>query len=337
MKPISITNQSAEEQEIAELELTARIEKKRDWYVKDYLQYVAIDKSLSRRTVKEYTDDLRIFFDFMASSSSQRDFVLKNIDMRTVREFLAHLKLKLQYSANGLNRKIASLRGYFHFLEMNQIIDTSPMNDIGTAKNGRLLPKVLTEKEVSAILTRAKQRISEKRDWNAVRDWAILELFYASGIRLAELVSIDLTDINFDNLSLCVTGKGNKQRFVFINESTSQAVQQYIACRPETKCQALFLNRFRARLSRRAVEIMFDKIKEEAGVFREASPHTMRHSFATHMLEGGSDLVTIKELLGHSSLSTTQIYTNISRQQMHETYKNSHPRKWKVVFDEYSS
>ncbi len=152
-------------------------------------------------------------------------------------------------------------------------------------------------------------------------------MFYATGMRLAELVGLNLSDLDFEQMSLRVTGKGNKQRMVFMNQSAVKALRIYLACRPNTRTDALFLNRFRDRLSRRAVELMFEKLKNEAGLQKAASPHTLRHSFATHMLEGGSDLVTIQELMGHQSLSTTEIYTNLSRQKMREVYDASHPRK----------
>lgn len=298
----------------------------RGYYVEDFLLHITVERSLGRRTVREYEHDLKIFFDFL-EPYLQEELRLDTIDTRTVREFLAYLRRDKNYSANALNRKIACLKSFFRFLESEEIIDSSPMKKIQSARDGRLLPKVLTEDEVELLLETAENRIeSSKNPEFALRDLAILELFYATGIRLAELVGLDMHHLDLDRQNMHVTGKGNKQRYVFINDTATRALRNYLNVRPSRKSNAVFLNRFGDRLSRRAVELMFAKILKEADIEKSASPHTLRHSFATHMLEGGSDLVTIKELLGHENLSTTQVYTNISRARMRDVYHDSHPR-----------
>lgn len=304
-----------------------RLDRARGWYVEDFLEHLAVERNLSRRTVHEYEADLRLFFEFF-TPYLEDGLTLEGMDERTLREFLSYLRLQRDYTPQGLNRKIACLKSYFRFLEKEGHIRSSPMDRIRSARGGRLLPKVLSQDEVERILRTACERMAEKPgEWGPVRDRAILELFYATGIRLAELVGLNLSDLNLPEKTLLVTGKGNKQRMVFLNEAALAAVSTWLACRPRTRTDALFLNRFRDRLSRRAVELMFDKIKAEAGLEKAASPHTLRHSFATHMLEGGSDLVTIQELMGHQSLSTTQVYTNLSRERMRAVYESSHPRK----------
>ena len=159
------------------------------------------------------------------------------------------------------------------------------------------------------------------------RDRAILELFYATGMRISELVGLNLMDINFNEKTLKVTGKGNKQRIVIMNESAAEALREWLVHRPHTVDRAVFLNLRGRRISARAIEYMFAKRMIAAGINREATPHTLRHSFATHLLEGGADLMTIKELLGHESLATTQIYTNISLTHMKSVYRDAHPRE----------
>lgn len=304
-----------------------RLDRARGWYVEDFLEHLAVERNLSRRTVHEYEADLRLFFEFF-TPYLEDGLTLEGMDERTLREFLSYLRLQRDYTPQGLNRKIACLKSYFRFLEKEGHISSSPMDRIRSARGGRLLPKVLSQDEVGRILRTACERMAEKPgEWGPIRDRAILELFYATGIRLAELVGLNLSDLNLPEKTLLVTGKGNKQRMVFLNEAALAAVSTWLACRPRTRTDALFLNRFRDRLSRRAVELMFDKIKAEAGLEKAASPHTLRHSFATHMLEGGSDLVTIQELMGHQSLSTTQVYTNLSRERMRAVYESSHPRK----------
>jgi integrase/recombinase XerC len=296
------------------------------YYVQDYLTYLSVERTLSTRTIHEYEQDLAIFLGFM-EPFLQEDLTLAGIDARTIREFLAHLRKDRKYSANALNRKIACLKGYFRYLESEGVITASPLARIKSAKEGRLLPKVLSESEVENLLSTAEEpRPNSDNPVLAARDSAIMELFYAAGLRLSELVGLDLGDVNRELLTLRVLGKGNKERIVFINQAALNAVDQYLRVRPAVKTTAIFLNRFGNRLSQRAIQLMFAATLERSKVTRKASPHTLRHSFATHMLEGGSDLVTIKELLGHESLQTTQIYTNISRARMRDVYNDSHPR-----------
>ena len=289
----------------------------------DYLTYLSVERTLARRTIHEYEQDLRLFLDYLAPFFEE-ELTLEGIDTRTVREFLAFLRNKKSYTPSALNRKIASLKGYFKFLEAEGHLQSSPMQRISSAKEGRLLPKVMSEQEVEVLLDNpAEEKLSPEL---AARDQAILELFYCAGLRLSELVGVNLHDIDWEKLHLRVTGKGNKQRFVFLTEHAATAIQNYLKLRSH-KAEALFLNRFGQRISTRAVQILFRKRMSQAQLQRKASPHTLRHSFATHLLEGGSDLVTIKELLGHESLQTTQIYTNISRRKMREVYDQAHPRQ----------
>lgn len=295
----------------------------RDYYLPDYLTHLAVERTLARRTIHEYEQDLRLFFEYLAPFLAE-DLTLGGIDTRTIREFLAHLRTRKNYTAAAMNRKIASLKGYFKFLEAEGYIASSPMQRIQSAKEGRLLPKVMSEQEVGTLLDGgAEEKLSPELQ---ARDQAILELFYSSGLRLSELVGVNLHDLDWDKLHLRVTGKGNKQRFVFLSPHAASAIQDYLKLRTH-KSEALFLNRFGERISPRAVQILFKKRMTGVQLQRKASPHTLRHSFATHLLEGGSDLVTIKELLGHESLSTTQIYTNISRRKMRDVYDQAHPRQ----------
>lgn len=304
----------------------ADMHRARGYYVQDFLVHLSVERTLARRTIREYEMDLGLFFEHL-EPYLREDLTLEGIDPRTIREFLAYLRRERNYTSNALNRKIACLKTYFRFLESEGYLKSSPMNGINSAKDGRVLPKVLTQPEVEQLLEAARARLDAggNREF-ALRDRAALELFYASGIRLAELVGLDLNHIDLERKTMRVTGKGNKQRMVFINDAAADALRNYLAARPKSRSSAVFLNRFGDRLSRRAVEITFAQIMQDTGLDKHASPHTLRHSFATHMLEGGSDLVTIKELLGHSSLSTTQVYTNLSRQKMREVYDESHPR-----------
>ena len=158
------------------------------------------------------------------------------------------------------------------------------------------------------------------------RDHAIFELMYAAGVRIAELVGLSIGDVDRERRVMRVTGKGNKQRMVLMNKTALRALNRYLNCRPHCQTEALFVSKRGGRLTARAVRYQFAAFKQAAGIERAASPHTLRHSFATHMLERGADLMVIKELLGHENLSTTQIYTNVSMEHVRQTYEDSHPR-----------
>lgn len=308
----------------------------RGYYVKDYLGYLAVERNLAPRTLKEYGDDLHLLIEYFTPYFEQ-GLEFGSLDERSLREYLTWLKVERNYTARALNRKIACLRGFFKFLEKEGLIERSPAADLHSVKLPRLLPKVLTVDEVSDLLEskeeaattrRRGRRLSESQQQFAVaRDRAILELFYATGIRISELVGLDLGDVDFREALVKVTGKGNKQRMVLLSEPAAVALKSYLACRPLAPTQAIFLSQQGKRLTARAVEYIFEARMREAGLRKAASPHTLRHSFATHMLEGGSDLVTIKELLGHESLSTTQIYSHVSMARMRDVYRSSHPRQ----------
>lgn len=312
------------------------MEKERNYYREDFINYLCVTKNLSPRTLNEYSHDMGIFFEFFQPYLDS-GMELANIDERTVREFLTFLKLKKRYTARAINRKIATLKAYFHFLEKEEFISKSPMGEIKSLKMEKHLPKVLNEEDVELLIESSEKTSELKGDESDTgfkrfvyyRDYVILELFYASGMRISELIGLNIEDVDFKNRMIKVTGKGNKQRIVLINDTTVEALSSYLALRPNVKTSALFLNRNNGRLSQRAVQIMFKKNMLRSGIAKDASPHTLRHSFATHMLKGGSDLVTIKELLGHENLSTTQIYTNIAMQHIKETYEATHPRAGK--------
>lgn len=308
----------------------------RGWFQKDFINYLAVERGLAPRTLQEYADDLRIFFAFF-QPHLEADLTLEAMDERSLRDFLRHLKVERRYSAKALNRKIACLKNYFKFLEKEGFIERSPAQDLHSVKLPKHLPRVLSQDDVGKLLDPqpaedAGPRRSRKTDEAALtfakaRDQAILELFYATGMRISELVGLDLPDIDWTENLIRVTGKGDKQRLVIMNSSAAQALQAYLACRPMVPHRAVFLNQRGGRISARAVQYIFRECMQRAGVRKDASPHTLRHSFATHMLEGGSDLMTIKELLGHESLSTTQIYTNISLGRIRDVYRQSHPRE----------
>ncbi len=310
-------------------------ERTRNFYQKDFLTYLSVERNLAPRTVKEYKDDLNHFLHSKTIAvEKNQDFSLSNVDERTLREYLAELKQDRHYTPRSMNRKIACLKSYFGFLEKDKFIARSPLAALKSVKDIRPLPKVLSVEEVDRLLNSVpilevpKQLSQEwiKKNFGMIRDRAIMELLYASGIRVSELVGLNLEAIDWEKRMLKVLGKGRKERYVFFNETSAKTLNIYCKIRTQSKTQALFLNKKGERISARMVQLLLKKHLKRAGIQRMASPHTLRHSFATHLLEGGADLVAIKELLGHANLATTQIYTNISLSHIKQTYDQAHPR-----------
>lgn len=299
----------------------SELEKARGYYKEDFINYIAVERNLSPRTVKEYQQDIELFLAYYEPFFEQ-ELTLKTMDERTIREFLTYLKMKKGYTARAINRKIATLKGYFKFLENEGFIPRNPMVNIKSAKTGKQIPKVLSQSEVESILEAPTGTgILSKRDR------AILELFYATGMRISELIGLNIESVDFERSMIKVRGKGNKERFVLMNNSAREALKAYLDERAKIDSPALFLNRTNVRLSKRTVQQLFARYLKKAGISKPASPHTLRHSFATHLLMGGADLMTIKELLGHENLSTTQVYTNISLEHIRDIYEKSHPRE----------
>jgi integrase/recombinase XerC len=311
------------------------IERSRNFYQKDFLTYLSVERNLSPRTVKEYRDDLNHFLHSRTINIEKNfDFSLSNVDERTLREYLAELKQERHYTPRSMNRKIACLKSYFAFLEKDDFIPKSPVSTLKSVKDIRPLPKVLSVGDVEQLLNSVpvpefpKQLSPEwiKKNFAILRDRSILELLYASGIRVSELVGLNLEAIDWEKRMIKVLGKGRKERYVLFNETSAEVLSLYCKIRTQQKNQAVFLSQKGNRISARAVQLLLKKHLKRAGIQKLASPHTLRHSFATHLLEGGADLVAIKELLGHANLSTTQIYTNISLSHMKQMYEQAHPR-----------
>jgi len=231
------------------------------------------------------------------------------------------------YARSAVRRKIAALRSFYRFLKAEGKRQDDPAVDLEPPGRDKLLPKVLKEREVERLL---RTPAGWQTQWLNVRDRAIMELLYASGIRRAEVVSINLEDIDLSTRTIRVMGKGRKQRLVIINRTTAEALRAYLRVRPRSSEAALFLGQSKHRLSTRHVWEIFNRIQRVSGVQTKASPHTLRHSFATHLLERGVDLITIQELLGHESVATTQIYTNVSLEHKKRAYDEAHPRDRQV-------
>jgi tyrosine recombinase XerC len=288
------------------------------------------ERGLSPHTVEAYERDVTQFFTFAARAHRGDP---DEVDHGLLRQFLAQLKTR-GMSPTTMRRKAAALRSCFRYLERRQLVASDPAADLGSPKIQRRLPNVLAEREAEAIIEAA----DPTRGPVTMRDRAILELLYATGIRVAELCGLRLRDIALDASTVRVRGKGGKERLVPFGEPARDALISYLANgRPpmqpsgsgqddDTDPDVVFYNRRAKPLTPRDVRGMLTKYRITSGAPSGTSPHTFRHSFATHLLEGGADLRAVQELLGHAVLTTTQTYTHVSKERLRRVYEQSHPR-----------
>ncbi|MDH2910616.1 MAG: tyrosine-type recombinase/integrase [Candidatus Eremiobacteraeota bacterium] len=296
-----------------------------DPLVAEFAAYLRLERGQSPRTAEEYARDIEVFGDFL-EPGHLHGTPFENLLATTpsdIRRFVMELMGPRAYNPTSVRRKLAALRSFFALQRREGRRSDNPATDVPPPKAAKRLPHVMSEGEVGTLL---RTRIAGRSDEQRLRDTAIMELLYASGIRRAELVGLDLSDVDTERRLLRVTGKGNKQRTVFINLAAAEAIRTYLGVRPRSTDSALFLSRLKKRLSYRQAWAIFQSYAKLSGLTKHVTPHVMRHSFATHLLENGADLVTIKELLGHESLATTQIYTNVSLEHMRRNYEEAHPR-----------
>jgi integrase/recombinase XerD len=293
--------------------------------IAEFAAYLRLERGQSPRTSEEYARDIELFGEFLEPGHPKTTafFKLPSTTTSDVRRFVMELMGPRKYTPTSVRRKIAALRSYFALQKREGRRTDNPAQDVPPPKAAKRLPHVMSEPEVSKLL---RTRVAGKTDFQRLRDIAIMELLYASGIRRAELVSLNLSDVDLERRIMRVIGKGNKQRTVFINQASADAIRAYLGVRPRTPDEALFLSKRKTRLSHRQAWVVFRQFAQLSGLTKHVTPHVMRHSFATHLLENGADLMTIKELLGHESLSTTQIYTNVSLEHMRRSYEDAHPR-----------
>jgi tyrosine recombinase XerC len=282
-----------------------------------FLLYLDGEKNASPHTIKNYAIDLAEFFAFVGERRAAE------IDYLEIRKFLAHLKGK-SYSKSTISRKLACLRSFFKFLVRENLLSANPASAVATPKREKRLPVFLDVEEVTRLLDAAGGDAPA-----AKRDKAILETLYTSGIRVSELVGLNLADVDLLSGMLRVRGKGKKERIVPIGRKAQDAIESYLEKRTGTHGKsrdALFLNKNGTRLTDRSVRRVLLKVASRASLAKEISPHMLRHSFATHLLDRGADLRSVQELLGHESLSTTQIYTHVTTKRLKEVYDKVHPR-----------
>lgn len=300
-----------------------------DFFRRQFVNHLRLEKALSENTVQNYIFDLDRFIAFLESREEITE--VKNVSDKVVEKYIFYLRnLKTKkggyYSSKSVNRHISSMKTFFKFLLNEKHIENNPTDIIDTPKTSRKLPEVLSVKEIDEMLSK-----TDIDDVYECRDRAILETMYASGLRVSELTNLKLTDVYEKEGILLIFGKGSKERIVPIGSSALKYMNIYLEksrpfLRKPYSEDFVFLN-FRGRnLSRMAIWNIINKYAKLAGIKKEMHPHILRHSFATHLLEGGADIRIIQEMLGHSDISTTQIYTHVDREYLREVHKTYHPR-----------
>jgi integrase/recombinase XerC len=287
-----------------------------------YMAHLRVEKDASPYTLRNYAQEIGQFFQFL---KDQGVLSWDDVDRQVLRRYLLWLRTE-GYVEASMARKLSELRSFCRYLLQEGLLDRNPVDTVSSPKVPKRLPRYLKHKEVEALL-----QAPDLSTALGQRDRAILELLYAAGVRLSELVSLNLGDLSLDTGQMVVWGKGGKERLVLLGKPAMQALRAYLRdgrtkLRGKKITDALFLNRFGGRLSRRSIGLILDKYSKLAGLWRKVTPHLLRHTFATHMLEGGANLRVVQELLGHAQPTTTEIYTHVTPGRLREVYLKSHPR-----------
>lgn len=286
-----------------------------------YFTYLEVERQVSPYTLRNYTTDLASFFDFL---QSEKTTSLAEVEHPTLRRYLSWL-LDRGFVKASIARKLSALRSFYRYLLREKLVSRDPLATISSPKLDRRLPSFLTLEEARQLLAAPDLATPQGK-----RDKALLELLYASGLRVSEIAQLNLDQLNLPMREIRVWGKGSKERVVLMGKPAARALELYIREGRDKllkgkKSNALFLNRNGKRLALRRVQFLVDKYALKAGLGKRVHPHLLRHTFATHLLDGGADLRTLQELLGHASLAATQVYTHVSRSQARKVYLSAHP------------
>lgn len=287
----------------------------------EFLKYLKDEKNYSKYTIINYGKDLKLFMNFLKDEKIEK---LKNVDYQIMRSYLSFLYDK-EYSKKAISRHISTLKSFFKYLLKEEKIKDNPMTLISTPKLDKKLPKVLYNEQLEHILN-----IPDLLDPLGQRDSVILETIYSTGVRVSELVAIKISDINFNDKRIKILGKGNKERYVLYGKVLEEKMNKYLndgrIMLNKNNSDYLLLNKNGNKITTRGIEKILEKNLKKAGINIKITPHTLRHTFATDMLNNGADLKTVQELLGHESLKTTQIYTHVSNEHLRNVYLSTHPR-----------
>ncbi|MGZ3557709.1 MAG: tyrosine recombinase XerC [Thermodesulfobacteriota bacterium] len=303
--------------------------------INQFINYLSFEKNASPHTCRCYRRDLEAFQDFLKNSGIQLtqggDVKMEKVDRIAIRKYLSFLHRKNKKSS--IARKISTLRSFFKYLVREQLIPSNPAKTVSTPKVEKTLPTTLTVDEAFRLMESPRSRSgksSKGSEERGLRDRAILELLYSSGLRVSELVGLNSNQLDLDLGIVRVMGKGRKERIVPVGLKAIEALGAYFAERGTSKGdEPIFINSSGGRLTARSVGRLIKKYTRHSSIFRRVSPHSLRHTFATHLLDAGADIREIQEMLGHSSLSTTQRYTHVSMGKLMEVYDRAHPRSFR--------
>jgi len=298
-----------------------------DEELKRYLQFIKLEKSLSENSISSYKNDLRRYLKFL--SNDLRIQKLDGVTLQHIEKYLEELSA-MDLSVSSVSRNISSIRGFHEFAVVEGLAEANPAELVELPKQGENLPEVLNQEEVASIID-----IPNRETDAGIRNAAILETLYATGMRVSELVRLELDNMIFEIGFIRVIGKGSKERLVPVGEAAQSALEHYLETvrpkfqsdeDPQKAKNKVFLSQRGNPLSRMSIWNVVNDAAERAGIEKNVYPHIFRHSFATHLLEGGADLRAVQEMLGHSSIITTEIYTHVDRSLLHQVHKEFHPR-----------
>ncbi|GKQ42717.1 tyrosine recombinase XerC [Companilactobacillus sp. RD055328] len=293
--------------------------------IEDFITYLTIDRNYSEETIKAYRDDINIFVRFLKDQGDFKGF--ENVGSIDIDSYLEYMDNK-EYSIDTVQRRISSLRSFYKHLQRNQLITNDPFDLVQLKRKSRKLPRFFYQKEID-ILFKAVQGDTPLMQRNSV----ILELLYGTGMRVSELADLTLSQIDMGMNVILVHGKGNKDRYVPFGEYAKKSLKKYLSEgrmqlveKNNEKSDYLLINKNGVKITSRGIEYVLDQLIKKTSLTADIHPHMLRHTFATHMLDNGADMRTVQELLGHSSLSTTQIYTHVTMEHLQKDYRNFFPR-----------
>ena len=293
-----------------------QISNKEDSNLRSFLNYLLVDKGLSNNTAKAYEADISSFFQWL----DNEDLKYKNLQEDHINQYISFL-FQRKMRSSSVNRKISSIKSFYIFLVKRNFVKNSPLNDLVTPKQEKYLPESMSEAEVDKLLN--SPDVSNKIE---NRDKAMIEMLYATGMRISELVNLKITDVDMKRCVVKVFGKGSKERLVPFGETALDSLRSYLNEREQSSSKEIFLSNRGKKMTRVAFWQRVKVYLIRENLKNSISPHTLRHAFATHLLNRGADLRSVQLLLGHSDLSTTQIYTHIAKQRLSDVLKKHHPR-----------
>ena len=295
--------------------------------IDEFLTSIEVEKGYSENTRVAYKNDLGQFLEFLKGQAEPRVDHWSEVRKDHLLAYILHLKTVREYASTTVARKVAAIKSFFHFLVAEGFITDDPTATLDSPRVRKYLPRAIAQEDVEKLLEAA----SKKDTPRGLRDRAILELLYATGMRVSELVAMNVGDVDLASASVRCFGKGGKERVIPIYERAVEATEAYLSkgrvhLLRDSEEKALFLNQRGQRLTRQGLWLIVKGYVKEAGLTVQVTPHTLRHSFATHMLRGGADLRNVQELLGHANIATTQVYTQVSNERLREVYDEAHPR-----------